>query len=109
MLQLSIILFCTALLSLTSGAPINDTQPQTAYPKALYFNVNHVPNSVASVKVNPDGTLSDGLITATGGNGASANQGKINVPAAPDALLGTGPIIVVKDVCTLRPRRFARI
>ena len=100
MLQLSILLSCIGLLSLASGAPTSDSQPKAPYPKALYFNVNQVPNSIASVKVNPDGTLSDGSTTATGGNGASANQGQINKPAAPDALLGTGPIIVVDNVCT---------
>ena len=81
---------------------ISDRQSEKApYPKALYFNVNRVPNAVASVGVNPDGTLKEGLTTATEGNGASAIQAKVNKPAAPDALLGTGPIIVVKDVCVL--------
>ena len=109
MLQPSLLFSCIGLLSVALGAPVNDNRPKAPYPKALYFNVNQVPNLVASVKVNSDGTLSDGATVATGGNGASAIQGQINIPAAPDSTLGTGTVAVVKDVCIYTSVGFTRI
>lgn len=54
--------------------------------KAVYFLSNDAKNSVVALKVNADGTLSDGSITLTGGSGASGIDGMTNASAGPDAL-----------------------
>lgn len=54
--------------------------------KAVYFLTNDAKNSVVALKVNADGTLSDGSITLTGGSGASGIDGMTNTTAGPDSL-----------------------
>lgn len=54
--------------------------------KAVYFLTNDAKNSVVALKVNADGTLSDGSITLTGGSGASGINGMTNAAAGPDSL-----------------------
>ncbi|KAL8788301.1 MAG: hypothetical protein Q9195_007357 [Heterodermia aff. obscurata] len=63
--------------------------------KAIYLLTNDAAgNSVVAMKVAADGTLSDGSITPTGGNGASGIDGKSKAPAAPDALFSQSALKV---------------
>lgn len=54
--------------------------------KAVYFLTNEAKNSVVALKVDADGTLSDGSIALTGGSGASGIDSKNNATAGPDSL-----------------------
>jgi hypothetical protein len=67
--------------------------------RALYFINNEAQNAVIAVKVNPDGTLSDGSVTLTGGaGGAGVNaQGE---PAGPDPLFSQGALALSNGVST---------
>ncbi|KAH8802847.1 hypothetical protein F5884DRAFT_486874 [Xylogone sp. PMI_703] len=62
-------------------------------PKAVYFITNAANNSIVALKVNDNGTLSNGSVTATGGAGLSGVDATGN-PAAPDSLFSQGAIKV---------------
>ena len=97
MLSKSLVLALVALLPLSICAPASsDRRQQNA--KAVYFLTNKATNSVVALKVGRDGTLSDGSVVSTGGNGESAIQAGLNIPAGPDSLSGTGAIRLYKNV-----------
>ncbi|RFU34503.1 hypothetical protein B7463_g1867, partial [Scytalidium lignicola] len=62
-------------------------------PKAVYFITNAANNSIVALKVNDDGTLSNGSMTSTGGVGLSGLDAT-GGPAAPDSLFSQGSIKV---------------
>ncbi|KAI9806978.1 MAG: hypothetical protein M1833_002636 [Piccolia ochrophora] len=63
--------------------------------KAVYYITNSAQgNAVVALKINYDGTLSDGSTTMTGGNGAQIIDGKTGQPAATDALASQGALAV---------------
>ena len=99
----SLLFSAAALLSLSSGLPHARRQAtdlrQTA--KAMYFLTDEdAGNSVVALKVSPNGTLSDGTITGTGGNGASVILPNYpNITVAPDSLQSTGSVLRINDVC----------
>ncbi|TAQ86477.1 hypothetical protein B7494_g5199 [Chlorociboria aeruginascens] len=64
-----------------------------ANAKAVYLLTNAANNSVVALKVAADGTLSDGSITATGGQGMNGVDAQ-GAPAAPDALFSQGALKV---------------
>jgi hypothetical protein len=74
--------------------------PQAATAKAIYFITNAAENSVVALKVASDGTLSDGSITATGGNGM-VGVDKEGAPAVPDGTFSQGALKVAGNVCHL--------
>lgn len=59
--------------------------------KAVYFLTNDVANAVVALKVNSDGTLSDGSIIPTGGAGGTG-VGADGQPAIPDPLFSQGAL-----------------
>jgi hypothetical protein len=65
--------------------------------KAVYFMTNTANNSIVALKVAADGTLSDGSITATGGEGMNGVD-STGAPAAPDALFSQGAVKVAGSV-----------
>jgi hypothetical protein len=66
--------------------------------KAVYFITNDACNSVVALKVNADGTLSDGSITGTGGAGMNGILSATGGVAAPDALFSQGAVKVAGNV-----------
>ena len=97
----SLLFSAATLLSLSSCLPYAKRQatlPQTA--KAIYFLTDEdAGNSVVALKVSPNGTLSDGTITGTGGNGASVILPNYpNITVAPDSLQSTGSVLRINDV-----------
>ena len=66
--------------------------PPTKPAKAVYFITNDKVNAVVALRVNGDGTLSDGTIAATGGTGESAIKKSTNMTAGPDALFSQGAV-----------------
>jgi hypothetical protein len=90
-------------LSLLASAftfPVDDRP--TSGPKAIYFLSNLEENSVISLSVGSDGTLSEGSTTSTGGMGARGINGMTNQPSGPDALFSQSSVSVVGNVCNLR-------
>ncbi|CAF9915808.1 MAG: hypothetical protein HETSPECPRED_002588 [Heterodermia speciosa] len=80
-----------------SSCTANTSPKAAAQPnaKAIYLLTNDAAgNSIVALKVAADGTLSDGSITPTGGNGASGTDGKTKAPAAPDALFSQSALKV---------------
>jgi hypothetical protein len=67
-------------------------------PQAVYFLTNDACNSVVALKVNCDGTLSDGSITSTGGAGGNGFDAANNKSSAPDALFSQGALKVDGNV-----------
>lgn len=65
--------------------------------KAVYFISNTAQNSVVALRVNANGSLSDGSFTATGGAGMSGVDAK-GVAAEPDALFSQGAVKVAGNV-----------
>lgn len=97
MLQLKFLLSFLAAATLTSAAPCNHTNTGTTASavkaaKAVYFITNEAKNAVIALKVNADGTLSEGSTTLTGGQGASGIDGAKNSTAAPDALFSQSAV-----------------
>lgn len=78
------------------GSGANSSSASTT-AKAIYFMTNAANNSIVSLKVASDGTLSDGSITATGGAGMSGID-STGAPAAPDSLFSQGAVKVVGNV-----------
>ncbi|KAF4621516.1 hypothetical protein G7Y89_g14558 [Cudoniella acicularis] len=66
--------------------------------KAVYFITNAANNSVVALKVNADGSLSDGSVTATGGAGMSGVLIAGGAVAAPDALFSQGAVKVAGNM-----------
>ena len=93
--------FLTVIL-LADAAPSNGSGADAAggkNAKAVYFLTNEAKNSIVALKVNPDGTLSEGSITSTGGSGATGLNGLANNTAAgPDALFSQSALKVESNV-----------
>ena len=69
--------------------------------KAVYFMTNKAAgNSIVSLKVKGDGTLTDGAIIPTGGNGSVPLHYNATQPQVPDGSIGTGSVRVYGDVST---------
>jgi hypothetical protein len=64
--------------------------------KAIYFITNAAQNSIVALKVAPDGKVSDGSITPTGGAGMNGIEN--GAPAAPDSLFSQGAVKVAGNV-----------
>ncbi|KAI4174643.1 MAG: hypothetical protein LQ343_002216 [Gyalolechia ehrenbergii] len=102
---LSLLLAASAVIA--SPFPLNGRTTSTPHwnatalkpPKAIYFLTNDpAGNSIVALNVGPDGLLSDGSITPTGGKGASSIDGATNQPAAPDALSSQSALKVEKNM-----------
>ncbi|KAI9800974.1 MAG: hypothetical protein M1826_005205 [Phylliscum demangeonii] len=70
--------------------------PPSYRPQVIYIMSNEVAsNAVVAFKINDDGTLSDGSVTATGGKGGNEFNSRANSPAVPDPLASQGSISIV--------------
>ena len=78
-------------------APSNSSAAASNNAKAIYFMTNAANNSIVALKVNEDGTLSSGSMTATGGSGMSGVD-STGAPAAPDSLFSQGSVKVSGNV-----------
>lgn len=88
--------FLAAPLTLAISLPVR----KSAEPaRALYFITNNEDNAVVSMRVNADGTLSEGTLTLTGGKGESAIKKSTNMTAGPDSLFSQGAVAVSGRVC----------
>ncbi|KAF5006448.1 hypothetical protein FDECE_7170 [Fusarium decemcellulare] len=92
-------LLAPAILSLTAGVSSYPSSSRS-YPghgvhhgKAIYFITNEQENGVAALPIGPDGTLSKGTITHTGGSGSVA-LGSDGLPATPDGLLSQSALAI---------------
>lgn len=65
--------------------------------RAIYFITNEESNSVVALPIGPDGTLSRGTVTATGGSGSVALNSD-NQPATPDALVSQSALTLAGNV-----------
>ncbi|KAK3903563.1 hypothetical protein C8A05DRAFT_43223 [Staphylotrichum tortipilum] len=72
----------------------NSTMAATA--KALYFITNDATNAIVALPIGPDGKLSPGTVTQTGGAG-SASLKSDGQPAAPDALVSQSALTIAGD------------
>ena len=66
--------------------------------KALYFMTNAAENSIVALPIGPDGKVSDGTITPTGGKGLQEVDAKTGIPNAPDGLASQGAVKVAAGV-----------
>lgn len=87
------------LLASVTARPVDDCPPSG--PKAVYFLSNSKENSVISLAVASDGTLSEGSTTPTGGKGGNGIDGMTNEPSGPDALFSQGAVSVAGNVCRI--------
>ncbi|SPO01732.1 uncharacterized protein DNG_04405 [Cephalotrichum gorgonifer] len=88
----SLSFFFVSLLALApevSSSPCNP-KPQE---KAVYFITNEEVNAVAALPIGPDGKLSKGTVTETGGAGSFGLNSTL-LPATPDALISQSAITV---------------
>jgi hypothetical protein len=65
--------------------------------RALYFITNNDENSVVAVRVHPNGTLSDGSVTMTGGAGG-AGATDMGEAAGPDPLFSQSVLALSNGV-----------
>ncbi|KAK2767807.1 hypothetical protein FQN54_003966 [Arachnomyces sp. PD_36] len=92
---LSLLLFLSHVSALPAAQCSNQTAKGTARTaRAVYFLTNDCSNSVVALKVNNDGTLSDGSITPTDGAGGNGFDVAKNQSSAPDALFSQGALKV---------------
>ncbi|KAK2749738.1 hypothetical protein FQN55_002974 [Onygenales sp. PD_40] len=71
--------------------------PHKETPKAVYFTSNNKRNSVVALKVNEDGTLSEGSVALTEGHGGQAINAN-GEPNGPDALTSQHALAVSEDI-----------
>ena len=93
-----------AMLSLSACAPrsLIPRQSSNQTAKAAYFMDNNPNNSIITVKINADGTLSSGSKIPTGGKGlaglnAGLLDGKSNVPTYLDSTSSSGDLSISED------------
>ncbi|KAI4198637.1 MAG: hypothetical protein LQ350_005167 [Teloschistes chrysophthalmus] len=99
--QFSVFLgFLVAALAVTA-TPVTDQSPHVphrqphAFARALYIMTNDpAGNSIIALKVNHDGTLTDGSITPTGGKGESCIDQRVNRTSYPDGLFSQSAVDV---------------
>ena len=105
MVTLSNVFLCLAFSALSLGNPSNkkplSQSPSTA--KAVYFLTNQQPNAVVSLKDNSDGTLTDGSITMTGGDGVTGMPLANGSPLGKGTLFGQGAVTVAGQVSKQLP------
>ena len=97
------ILLSAALIALTSAVPFTlDTRNGGAAPKALYtMNNDPAGNVVYAMKINVDGSLSDGATYPTGGKGGSLLQpGSTDQFTERDGLSSSTSVVVNANVGT---------
>ena len=80
----AIALAATTHAFLASAAPA--CQPQEPQPKAVYFMTNTPQNNIVALPVQQDGTLAQGTMTPTGGQGSLEVNPMTGQPAIPDGL-----------------------
>ena len=100
MVTLSNVFLCLAFSAFGFGTPTNK-QPLSRSPstaKAVYFLANQQPNAVVALKVNSDGTLTDGSITMTGGDGVTGMPLANGLPPGNGTLFGQGAVTVAGQV-----------
>ena len=73
----------------------NGTVELLANAKAVYFMTNAKPNQIVALPIGQDGTLSQGTLTPTGGDGSTEVDAKTGAPTVPDALASQGAVRVV--------------
>ena len=103
-MAMSLLIFSLLMaLSHVSALPTTQSNNQAApgTAQAVYFLTNDQCNSVVALKVNNDGTLSDGSITSTGGAGGNGFDAAKNQSSAPDALFSQGALKVAGNVSIL--------
>jgi hypothetical protein len=81
-----------------AAPPMGGMNTSASSPKAVYFQTNKAPNSIVAIPAAADGTLSGGVLTATGGNGGNTVNADTGVPNAPDALGSQGSVVVNGNV-----------
>jgi hypothetical protein len=95
-----------ALLSLAPGAVCDGpsklgarqtNQTAATVGKAVYFITNEQTNSVVALPIGPDGKLSPGTVTPTGGAGAVSLNSK-GEPAPTDALVSQSSLTLAGTV-----------
>ena len=74
------------------------TPNSAAGVKAIYFLTNDQNNSVVALPIAADGTLTQGTVTPTGGEGGNSIDGATGQPAAPDALVGQSALTIAGHV-----------
>ncbi|KAI1337975.1 hypothetical protein F5Y15DRAFT_417415 [Xylariaceae sp. FL0016] len=62
--------------------------------RAVYLITNDQVNAVVALPIAADGTLSQGTVTASGGNGSNSIDGTTMEAAAPDALVGQSALTI---------------
>lgn len=87
-----------ALLALTSAFPTQSSSRPSSPARAVYFITNAQSNAVVALRVNDNGTLSDGSITSTGGTGGRGINGATNQSAGPDGTFSQGAVAVAGNV-----------
>ena len=101
MVQLSSLLYAvTALIAVEAYALPGGGhwRPGQQQAKAVYFQTNKVPNSIAAIPVSQNGALSGGSLTATGGNGGDTFDATTGKPNGPDSLSSQGSVVVSGNV-----------
>ena len=84
-----------ANVRLVSSAPTGHAQSQ---PKAVYFMTNTPQNNIIALPVAQDGTLAQGTMTPTGGQGLQGTNAMTGQPAAPDGLSSQDSVVVAGRV-----------
>jgi hypothetical protein len=88
---------------ITAAAPaqgygISQRQNTLSVGKAIYFLTNDAENAVVALPIGPDGMLSNGTVTATGGAGSNAIHSGTQEAIIPDALISQAALTVVGNV-----------
>jgi len=94
----TLLLLLASLTTRVTSLPTISACQQTAAKGALYLISNTKSNSVVSLRINNDGTISSGNSISTGGVGANAVEGAAMKAAAPDALVSQSALTVANDV-----------
>ncbi|SCU89934.1 LAFA_0E21968g1_1 [Lachancea sp. 'fantastica'] len=84
-----------AVEALPAFIPPSSASQWVSNGQALYFQTNEKDNAIVSVKINENGTLSEGLKVWTNGTGASEISAATNQTASPDGLSSQGSVAVV--------------
>lgn len=87
----SLLLAVSTLFPSVFAAPL---ESGTAPAKAIYFITNEDDNSVVGLNVNPDGSITMGRKTPTGGKGLAGIDAKTNQSATTDTLFSQSAIKV---------------
>jgi len=85
------------LIGLGAAAPHGGKFPAPNTAKAIYLLTNDQSNAVVALPIAADGTLSQGTVTPTGGEGSNSVNA-MQQPAAPDALLSQAALTIAGNV-----------